>query len=67
MTPQQALEKQIELYRGMTPAQRLDIALELHEMACEMSRLGIRHQNPDANDAEVNRLLRERIAIANGL
>ncbi len=67
MTPQQALEKQIELYRAMTPAQRLDIALELHEMACDLSRLGIRRQHPKADEAEMNRLLRERIALANSL
>jgi hypothetical protein len=67
MTPQQALEKQIEIYRAMTPTQRLDIALQLHEMACEMSRMGIRRQHPDAGEIEVNRLLRDRIALANGV
>lgn len=64
MTPQKALELQIERYRAMTPEQRVNIALELHELACEMARLGIRRQHPNADEAEVNRLLRERIALA---
>jgi hypothetical protein len=67
MTPQQALEMQIERYRAMTPEQRVKIALGLHDLACEMARLGIRHQHPDADEAEVNRLLRERLALARQL
>ena len=58
---------QIERYRAMTPEQRVNIALELHELACEMARLGIRHQHPDADEAEVERLLRERLALARAL
>jgi len=64
MTPQQALDKQIELYRAMTTEQRVLIALQLHELACEMARLGIRDQHPEADEAEVNRLLRDRISLA---
>jgi len=47
MTPEAALQAQIERYREMTPEQRVAIALRLHELACEMSRLGIRRQNPE--------------------
>jgi hypothetical protein len=32
MTPEDALEKQIEIYRRMTGEQRLKIALDLHEL-----------------------------------
>jgi hypothetical protein len=35
MTAQVALEKQIERYRQMTGEERLGIALNLHEMACD--------------------------------
>ncbi len=64
MTPEDALEKQIELYRQMTGEQRLRIALDLHELSCEIARHGIRHQFPQADEAEVDRRLRERIRMA---
>jgi len=66
MTPEDALEKQIELYRAMTGEQRLKIALDLHELSCNMAREGIRYQFPDADEAEVEveRRLKERIRAA---
>jgi hypothetical protein len=64
MNPDDALEKQIELYRRMTGEQRLAIALGLHELSCNVAREGIRHQNPDADEVEVERLLRERLKLA---
>jgi hypothetical protein len=64
MTPQAALKAQIERYRTMTGEQRLGLALELHELACEIAREGIRRQHPKANDAEVELLLRRRLELA---
>jgi hypothetical protein len=66
MTPASALHKQIELYRRMTGEERLTIALNLHELSCDIAREGIRHQNPNADAAEVERLLRRRLEIARG-
>jgi hypothetical protein len=66
MTPEAALARQIELYRAMTGQQRLEIALRLHELSCDIAREGIRHQYPDADDAEVERQLRLRIEAARG-
>ncbi len=65
MTATTALDKQIERYRQMTGEQRLKIALELHELACNVTREGIRHQNPNADEVEVERLLHQRIQLAN--
>jgi len=48
----------------MTGEQRLRIALELHELSCEMARVGIRRQNPGAEEEEVERLLRQRLGLA---
>jgi hypothetical protein len=48
----------------MTREQRVDIALGLHELACEMLRLGIRRQHPKATPAEVEKLLRRRLELA---
>ena len=64
MTPQAALEAQIARYREMTREQRVAVALRLHELACDMARLGIRRQHPEADAAQVERLLRERLALA---
>jgi hypothetical protein len=36
MTPGAALQRQVELYREMTGEQRLKIALDLYEFACEI-------------------------------
>lgn len=63
MTAATALEEQLRRYRRMTGEERLKIALELHELACEVAREGIRQQNPDADSAEVERLLRKRIEL----
>ena len=65
MTAATALDKQIERYRQMTGEQRLKIALDLHELSCNVTREGIRHQNPNADEAEVERLLHRRIDLAN--
>ncbi|HLP76476.1 MAG TPA: hypothetical protein VK327_06095 [Candidatus Paceibacterota bacterium] len=59
-----ALEKQIERYRQMTGEQRLAVALELHEMSCDIAREGIRRQHPNADANEVERLLRLRLELA---
>jgi hypothetical protein len=67
MTPDAALERQIELYRQMTGEQRLAIALRLQELACDVAREGIRHQHPGADEQEVERLLRERIELSRTL
>ena len=63
MRPDAALDAQIARYRDMTGEQRLAIALDLHELACEMARAGIRRRHPNADDSEVEQQLRERIAL----
>ncbi len=55
---------QIDRYRSMTGEQRLAIALDLHAMSCDIAREGIRRQHPDADAAEVERLLRHRLGLA---
>ena len=64
MTPQAALDEQIERYRRMTGEQRLAIALDLHELSCDVAREGIRRQHPKADAAEVERFLRQRLELA---
>ena len=64
MTPEAALQRQIECYRKMTGEQRLAIALELHEFACDVAREGIRRQHPTATDDDVEQHLRRRIELS---
>jgi len=64
MTPEAALEAQIERYRQMTGEERLDIALRLHEFACDITREGIRAQFPKATPAEVEEHLKQRIRLS---
>jgi hypothetical protein len=67
MTPEAALEKQVEKYRVMTAEERLKVALELHALSCEIARDGIRQQHPEASGDEVERILRERITLGQSL
>ena len=64
MRPEDALQEQIRRYQRMTGEQRLALALELHELSCNVAREGIRHQNPEADEAEVERKLRQRLQLA---
>jgi hypothetical protein len=64
MVPEEALKAQIAKYREMTGEERLEIALRLHELSCEIAREGIRSQFPDASIEEVERKLKERIKLA---
>jgi len=66
MNAETALAKQIEMYRRMTGEQRLAIALDLHELSCEVAREGIRHKNPTADAAEIERLLHKRLELVRG-
>jgi len=67
MTPEAAMDVQIERYRMMSREERAGIALRLHELACDMARLGIRRQNPHATPPEVEQLLRQRLEFAQSL
>ncbi len=65
MNPDRALDEQIQRYHRMTGEQRLAIGLRLHELSCDVVREGIRHQNPNADAAEIERLLRRRLELTN--
>jgi hypothetical protein len=52
------------MYRATTGEQRLKIALDLHEFACDVAREGIRRQFPGADDEQVERELRRRIELS---
>jgi hypothetical protein len=67
MTPEAALEIQIERYRAMSPAERVELALRLHELASEVARSGIRAQHPDATAEEWRRCCARDVASRTSL
>ena len=67
VNPDAAQKLQIDLYRKMSGAQRLSIALGLHEMACDIARAGIKSRVPHASDIEVERQLHDRLMLAREL
>lgn len=64
MKPSEAIALQIQRYRAMSGAERLTLALELHELACEIARSGIKAQHPAADAGEIERLLKQRLSLA---
>jgi hypothetical protein len=64
MSPQAALDFQIERYREMSGEDRLAIALDLHEFSCDIAREAIRAQYPTADQNEVERHLQKRLILA---
>ena len=64
MKPEDALQEQIRRYQQMTGEQRLALALEMHELSCNVTREGIRQQNPQADEAQVEQELRRRLRLA---
>lgn len=64
MDSRAATELQIAGYREMTGEQRVALSLELHELACDVTRAGIRAQFPAADEQEVEQRLRDRIRLS---
>jgi hypothetical protein len=63
MTPEAATAEQVHRYQQMTGEQRLATALDLHELACEVAREGIRAQHTQATPKEVEEFLRARLDL----
>ena len=52
----------VSLAKRMTAEERGRAGFELFVSACEMTRAGLRHDYPGADAAEIERLLRDRLA-----
>lgn len=61
MTPD---ERQIEIYRRMTPAQRLEIGMGLITTAREIKRGALRAQHPDWNESQIEGAVRDAFLYA---
>ena len=52
-------EKQFELYRTLSAAERVQIAVDMSEAVRQTAIAGIRRRNPDYTDVEVMEALRQ--------
>lgn len=53
--------------RSMKPVDKLFAGADLFDFACEITKSGIRHQNPQADEKQVLAILLERLALARRL
>lgn len=56
-------QKRVEIYKKMTPQQRIEEAIQLTDLTYEIMKEGIRNQNPDADEDTIQKLAFERIRI----
>lgn len=56
-TSPEAAAIQAEIFRRMTPAQRLKLALEMSESMRNIALAGLRSRRPDLNEEELSREL----------
>lgn len=59
--------EQIETARQQSIEEKILASLDLFDLACEFMRAGIRDQYPDADDARVEEILDERLALGRRL
>ena len=60
---EQLHREDLEQARSMTPEQKLLAGAELFDYACEITKAGIRAQHPEADEAQVLNLLRQRLEL----
>lgn len=66
-TLNEAAQRQIELYRRMTPQQRLQICFRLYELVRTVARQGVRHQHPDWDEQRVEQEVIRRCRLGAGI
>ena len=59
-----AHERQVAIYRAMTPQQRLEQAMRMNQAMRELMAAGFRDRNPTWTDTQVTRAVAERILYA---
>ncbi|MCG2725850.1 MAG: hypothetical protein L6420_06280 [Elusimicrobia bacterium] len=53
--------KQLEIFKAKKPAERFFIMIDLIAGQIEVMRAGIRFKNPEFNDEEIEKCLKQRI------
>lgn len=62
----EAEQRQIEIYRRMSPSQRLALAMQMNRSMRELMDAGLRTTHPHLSDAERRREIARRIRHARG-
>ena len=57
-------ERQVAIYRAMTPQQRMAQALRMNQTMRQLMAVGFRDRNPSWTEAEVKRAVADRILYA---
>ena len=60
----EAQERQLAIYRAMTPQQRLAQAMRMNRSARELMAAGFRQRHPDWTETEITRAVADRILYA---
>ena len=67
MKPEEGMWKQIEVYRRMTPQQRLQICFQLYQLTRTVVRQGVKHQHPDWDEGQVAQEVLRRFRLGAGI
>jgi hypothetical protein len=67
MNPEEGMRKQIEVYRGMTPQQRLQVVFRLGALTRALVRQGVKHQHPEWDDHQVTEEVARRFRLGAGI
>ena len=59
-----AHERQVAIYRAMTPQQRLEQALRMNRTMRELMSVGFRDRHPEWTETQVKRAVADRILYA---
>jgi hypothetical protein len=57
-------ERQVAIYRAMTPQQHLEQALRMNKNMCSLMAAGFSGRHPEWSDAQVGRAVADRILHA---
>jgi hypothetical protein len=63
-TAEAAREAQIQVFRRLSPSERLAIACQMSDEARQVTADGLRHRHPELTPGEVERALRQLLVDA---
>ena len=67
MRPEEGMWKQIEVYRRMTPQERLQICFQLYQLTRTVVRQGVKHQHPDWDEQQIQNEVLRRFRLGAGI
>ena len=67
MTAKEILQEEVEIYRRMSPQQRLQVGFDLSELSRIVVRLSVRFSYPEWDEDQVQEETSRRLLLAAGL